>query len=429
MFIKPEPASPAPPRLADGPSDLELLAGWRAGDRACGGALYERYAVHVRAFLARRLYDKSVVDDLVQATFAALPTSTAHVAEFVAYLNGIAFFKFTRHIRTQRKGARPCDPDELGLVPDEQADPEHIITAASERSGLLDALAGLPDKYRQVLEMTFWEGKTAAEIGEATGVPAGTAVSRLRLAKEQLALSLAADAEQRKRWVFTPPKQPVKPPAPSFPVRESAPAPAPARSLPKRPDSSGSRDEMRARVVEAAKSGMTKPAAAEALGISTSWLTVLWSEVPGAPRFADGRKIETPARAAKAAAAAQRKEERRAAKKAAKAAAERPVVPALPPRAKHPLGRPPRREPAPTADASVDDGWVVIDAGRCLVARVTPGLTAEQALGRCIGVARAKAIGERAADFYRRFHAEREGDTAIVSRETIARMLAETRRS
>lgn len=405
VFVKPEPPLPTPPapRLGEAPSDLELLARWRAGDRKSGAALYERHAPKIRIALHRQCRNKLVVEDLVQESFEGLQGSKAAVEDVGAYLHRIAFYKFTRYLRAKNAPAEPCDPAELGETPDETDDPEHVTIAADERSDLLAAMDKLAPKYREVLTLVFWQDKTLPEVATILGLPLNTVTSRLRLAKERL-------AKAKRQLEAPPPPRIVAGPRP--PTQPRSKLSAKHRAALAR---DAARAELLRRVADAARAGLCKAAAMEALGLSRFRLLKLLAEVPDAPRFADDCKTS-----------AQRKERTTAKKAAAQHPAAkrgRPPAPVLPPRNKPPGGKHRRLAAAPAVDINTADGWVVIDAARCLVARVPPGLTATQALGRCVGMERAKAIGDRAADFYRRFHAEREGDTAVVSPETLAKML------
>ena len=53
------------------------------------------------------------------------------------------------------------------------------------------ALAELPDEQRRAVELAYFEGYTYREVADLTGVPAGTANGRLRLALAKLRDALA----------------------------------------------------------------------------------------------------------------------------------------------------------------------------------------------------------------------------------------------
>lgn len=49
-----------------------------------------------------------------------------------------------------------------------------------------EALGGLPEEQRTVMQLKLWEGLTFEEIAEAQGIPLNTAASRYRYALEKL---------------------------------------------------------------------------------------------------------------------------------------------------------------------------------------------------------------------------------------------------
>lgn len=57
---------------------------------------------------------------------------------------------------------------------------------AEDRRAIRDALAGLPEIQREAVVLAYWGGLTADEIARRTGVPLGTAKSRIRLGLARL---------------------------------------------------------------------------------------------------------------------------------------------------------------------------------------------------------------------------------------------------
>lgn len=176
-------------------SDLELLAGWRRGDREMAAALYRRYYRPIVGFFRRNVYDRSQIDALVQDTFVALLESKTEVTNLQAFLFRTAFFKFTGYLR--RRHGEPIVGDEITLVDTErpvndfEPDPEFIALQREDKRLLMRAIRRLPPKYQWILELSYWENKTAPEVAEILELPLGTVRSRLRLAKAELDSLLA----------------------------------------------------------------------------------------------------------------------------------------------------------------------------------------------------------------------------------------------
>jgi RNA polymerase sigma-70 factor, ECF subfamily len=64
--------------------------------------------------------------------------------------------------------------------------PSRAAERSEERRAVREALRGLPEAQREALVLTHWAGLTAEEIAERSGVPLGTAKSRIRLGMAKL---------------------------------------------------------------------------------------------------------------------------------------------------------------------------------------------------------------------------------------------------
>lgn len=69
--------------------------------------------------------------------------------------------------------------------------------------GLREALASLPDKEREALTLTAWEGLTPDELAIALGVSVNAAAIRLSKAKARLRATLAGDGDESFRPLTT----------------------------------------------------------------------------------------------------------------------------------------------------------------------------------------------------------------------------------
>jgi RNA polymerase sigma-70 factor (ECF subfamily) len=172
----------APPPSVD--DDLVLVERWRAGDRDAGEALFARHFDRVFRFFATKCADAA---DLTQQTFYALlktKTPFAGRASFTAYLFTIARHELYRHFE-QLRGDRKFDPEissvaELVTTPGTRFDRE----AAHRR--LLEAMRELPVEQQTLLELSYWEGLDAVEIGEVLGCVPATVRTRLHRARNAL---------------------------------------------------------------------------------------------------------------------------------------------------------------------------------------------------------------------------------------------------
>ncbi|MEZ4384919.1 MAG: RNA polymerase sigma factor [Nannocystaceae bacterium] len=174
--------------------DRELLAAWRAGDLRAGEALFDRHIASIHRFFKNKLGDTDAIEDLVQRTFMACVEGRDRFREdssFRSYLFGIAHNLLCDHFRERRRGRRALDFEALSAV-DLGVGPLTVIGQRREVRLLLEALRRIPLRFQVVLELSYWEDMTSFEIADVLGLPAATARSRLRRARELLGDEIAA---------------------------------------------------------------------------------------------------------------------------------------------------------------------------------------------------------------------------------------------
>jgi len=173
-------------------SDEALLAAWRGGDQRAGRSLFARHVDGVSRFFLSKV--QAGVDDLVQHSFLALLERSGELPAGVpvrAYLFGIARNLLLRRFRDEYRDGRHFD--ELSTsVAELGATPSAIIDQRQQLVVLYAALQALPLDLQIALELFYWEGLPAAEIGAVLGVPEGTVRSRLRRARELLGERMTA---------------------------------------------------------------------------------------------------------------------------------------------------------------------------------------------------------------------------------------------
>lgn len=176
-------------------SDLELLSAWSGGDQRAGDRLVRRYMRAVVRFFRNKTSDD--LDDLVQQTFLGCIESVARFrgeGSFRSYLFGVACHVLARYYRAKYRDDKRVSLDEVSFH-DLSPGPSLAFAQRREHELLLTALRRLPVSYQVVLELHFWEEMTTREIAVATAVPHGTAQTRLRRAREQLAALLERTRE------------------------------------------------------------------------------------------------------------------------------------------------------------------------------------------------------------------------------------------
>lgn len=159
------------------------------------------YAAHrSRAFSSamRVLGDHAAAEDVVQDVFLALwrnpdlyDPARGSLAGYVAMMARSRAVDRARSM-TAARGA----VERLGVRDEERPGTEDgPVDAAArreDRGRVLAAVAKLPVRQREAILLAFGRGLSAAEIADASGVPLGTAKSRLRLGLQKTRDALAA---------------------------------------------------------------------------------------------------------------------------------------------------------------------------------------------------------------------------------------------
>jgi RNA polymerase sigma-70 factor (ECF subfamily) len=99
---------------------------------------------------------------------------------------------FTRRRRERRGGVTEFDEQlHSNLIDDAHPESELLVTAG--RESLHQAIDQLPLEFREVILLREIEGMSYKQIGEVTGVPLGTVMSRLARARRRLQRALVAE--------------------------------------------------------------------------------------------------------------------------------------------------------------------------------------------------------------------------------------------
>src|SRR5688572_2924252 len=181
-------------RLAGVNDDVELLDAWKGGDRRAGATLFERHYPGVLRFFHNKAGEHG--KDLIQRTFLRCLEARDRIlpgSSFRAYLFGVARNVLLEHFRSVKRDGDRLD-EMLTTVQDVSPHPTPSSFIAHKREArlLLAALRKIPIELQITLELFYWEGMPAGEIGDAFAVPEGTVRTRLRRARQLLEQEIAA---------------------------------------------------------------------------------------------------------------------------------------------------------------------------------------------------------------------------------------------
>jgi RNA polymerase sigma factor (sigma-70 family) len=162
-------------------SDEALVALVVRSDDAALAELYDRYGRVAFGLAHRVLRDRSLAEDAVQEAFLGLwrgasrfVPERAHARTWILTLVHRRAVDLVR--REERRRTEAYDPAV------EQASPDLTDEAAwmsLERGRVQEALAQLPDRQREALELAYYGGFTQSELAERLGEPLGTIKSRM----------------------------------------------------------------------------------------------------------------------------------------------------------------------------------------------------------------------------------------------------------
>ncbi len=153
-------------------------------------SLYERYSRRLYNLALRITGDAHSAEEIMQDAFQSVWLRAAQfrpsAGSVQAWLNGIVRHRAIDEVRSRWHRARQTEVS-IDALPDIQAAMErgweHFAVL---RADMRAAIATLPFKQRQVIELAFFVGLTSPEIALRLDEPVGTIKSRLRLGLDRL---------------------------------------------------------------------------------------------------------------------------------------------------------------------------------------------------------------------------------------------------
>jgi RNA polymerase sigma-70 factor (ECF subfamily) len=160
-----------------------------AREEARVSALVREYHPFVWRLLRRLGVPSSGTDDATQQVFLVAMRRVAQIAtgKEKSFLFGVALRVASDERRSAKNRERPGSiPDTIAPFPE----PEEVADASRKREILQQALLEMPLELRTVFVLFELEQMTKTEVASLLELPVGTAVSRLRRAREHFRASL-----------------------------------------------------------------------------------------------------------------------------------------------------------------------------------------------------------------------------------------------
>ncbi|MGL6095714.1 MAG: RNA polymerase sigma factor [Fimbriiglobus sp.] len=184
-------------------TDEDLLGLIRAGEHDYFGPLVRRYEREMYGYLRRYVGDDDLAADVFQNTFTQVFVKIAQYEPGRSarpWLYTIATHQAIDALRRRKRRIdNRADPllagDDAGsdtarpiteLLESREAGPVEIAEGAELRGRVRAAVDALPDPFRQIVILAYFQGLKYQDIADALDIPLGTVKSRLHAALARL---------------------------------------------------------------------------------------------------------------------------------------------------------------------------------------------------------------------------------------------------
>jgi RNA polymerase sigma-70 factor, ECF subfamily len=149
-------------------------------------ALWHDMNTTLRHFIAKRVTDEDTTEDILQDVFLrihARADTLKDAAKLESWMYQIARNAIIDFYRSQKD-----EHDLPESIPAEEADEDEIVRKLAPC--LRSMIEDLPEKYREALLLTEYEGLSQRELADRLGISFSGAKSRVQRAREQIKASL-----------------------------------------------------------------------------------------------------------------------------------------------------------------------------------------------------------------------------------------------
>ena len=171
--------------------DKECVQRCRNGHPEDFHMLVERYQKPIFSLLAGKLGNPIQAEEAMQESFVRafmLLTKLRKPESFYAWLVGIAGRVAKEQFRLRKRRRRECNIENTLIA---------YPPRDTEEYPLDEALAALPETYRQLILLRYYEGLTCQEVGQQIEMPLGTVTKMLSRAYALLRKELQTYREKR----------------------------------------------------------------------------------------------------------------------------------------------------------------------------------------------------------------------------------------
>ena len=190
-----ESALATPPESGAGQLEEDrVLVAAAQKDSAAAGRLFDKYYGEVFGYIYRSTLDVGITEDLTSnvffSAFKRLGLFRWRRVPFGAWLYRIATNEIRMHYRRKKRHAVTSSGPISAELPGQTPTAAETLSADEDYRLLHGALLELRLKYRTVILLRYFEGKSIAEISTITGKSEGTIKSQLHRALRLLQAAL-----------------------------------------------------------------------------------------------------------------------------------------------------------------------------------------------------------------------------------------------
>lgn len=174
-------------------ADLDVSLAVR-GDRPAFGRLVEQHGPAVFKLCARLLGSTDEARDVAQEAFvrAWQQRATFEIGQsFAPWILRIARNAALDRLRSRKPSV---GVEILDTLADPARAADDALHAKRTEARLQQAVAALPVQYRELIELTYVQGRKISEVATIVGAPNGTVMTWLYRARQQLRQQLGVDA-------------------------------------------------------------------------------------------------------------------------------------------------------------------------------------------------------------------------------------------
>ncbi len=187
-------SAPPSPQISPAEHPALVAAIAQKRDRAAFAVLFDFYAPRITSYYLRLRVERASAEEMTQDVMVTL----WHKANlFDPSRSSLAtwLYRIARNRRIdlmRRSRVDYVDPSGFGLdILDESVvEADTMLVTQQRDESLRSALASLPAEQMQLVQLSFFDSLTHAEIAQKTGLPLGTIKSRIRLAFTRLRRTL-----------------------------------------------------------------------------------------------------------------------------------------------------------------------------------------------------------------------------------------------